>query len=147
MIKPSKDVSYITPKNYSRKNLICTCLCSLQLDSETLIVNNIKVIYSVNPTGGYSKIPITKNGKWKQYWNNDYSYWGEFNEIIELPYIFSKMKNEDYTIMTSYFKRDHVFMPFIDRIIINNLTEYNILKLQYDRKNKLSKIVKSSDYE
>jgi hypothetical protein len=122
-------------------------LCSLQIDDVTTILNNIKVIYSVNPTGGNSKPLLTKNGKFKQYWEKSYCYWGTFNEIVELPYIFSKMNDDDYTIITSYFKRDHVYMPFIEKIIINNLSEYNLLKIKNDRKNKLSNILKNSDDE
>jgi len=141
------DNCFTTPKNYSRKGVICTCMCSVEVDSVRTEVNSIKVVYSVNPTGGNSKPPVSKNGKWKQYWNNNYCYWGTFNEIVELPYIFSKMKNEDYTIITSYFKRDHVLVPFIVKIVINNLIEYNILKLQIDSKNKLGKIQNQSNYE
>ena len=55
--------------------------------------------------------------------------------------------DDDYTIITSYFKRDHVYMPFIEKIIINNLSEYNLLKIKNDRKNKLSNILKNSDDE
>jgi len=140
------DKSFTTPKNYSRKGVICNCLCSVEVGAN-LYVNSIKVVYSVNPTGGNSKPPKSKNGKWNQYWKDNYCYWGTFNEILELPYIFSKLKDEDYTILTSNFKRDHVLMPFVDKIIIHNIDEYNILKLQSDRKNKLGKIKKDSTYE
>lgn len=146
MIKSVYDV-HLTPKNYSRKGLVCTCLCSLELDNVRTELNSIKVIYSVNPTGGNSKPPVTKNGRWKQYWNNSFCNWGTFNEIIELPHLFSKLKDEDYTIITGFFKRDHVLMPFVYKIIINNISEYKILKLQCDRKIKLGKIKKDSDYE
>jgi len=134
-----RDFNNITPKNYSRKGLICTCLCTIEVDT---IVDKklIKVVYSVNPTGGDSKPPTTKNGKWKQYWNQSYSNWGTFNEIVELPDIFSKLEDDDYIIEISNFKRDHVMMPFIKKIIIVNLSKYNNLKLKLDRKNKINNI-------
>jgi len=148
MIKSSNlDYCFTTPKNYSRKGVICTCLCSIELDNIRTELNSIKVVYSVNPTGGYSIPKLSKNGRLKKYWKTNYCNWGTFNEIIEIPYIFSKLKNEDYTIITSFFKRDHVMMPFVEKIIINNLSEYNLLKLKIDRKNKLGNIIKDSSYE
>lgn len=125
-----------TPKNYSRKGKICSCLCRIMYDQ--MLPNKIErvmVKYEVEPKKESSYIPKLKKNQWATY-----ESWGTFTKIIELPKIFSKLDDEDYTIKTGTFTRDNIQMPCVAEILILNVNKYLNIKNREDRRNKLNKI-------
>jgi len=138
MIIKNDNNCWNTPKNYSRKNTICTCLCIVA--SEVKTIEYVKVKYEVSPTGK-GVAPIRQP---KKKYKPAHQDWGTFKQAIEIPEIFNKLDDEDYTVMVGTFLRDNVSMPFISAIIINNIEKYNIIKQKEERRKKLSKI---KDYE
>ena len=118
IIKDSK-IS-VKPKNYERRKTICSHLCYVSLGDK--LYEYLKVVYEVEPSGsGNAPIKQSKN-KWKP----TYCDWGTFKEIIEIPEIFSKLDEEDYTVYISKFVRDNVLMPCISEILIKNIVNYRI---------------------
>jgi hypothetical protein len=123
-----------TPKNFSRKNKICSCLCTLTIGEDVLNREKIVVKYEVEPhIFSYYMIPKLKKNQW-----SSYQTWGEFKKVIELPKIFEKLDDEkDFYIKIAHFLRDNVQMPLIYEVVITNVSKYQMIKLKDERKNKL----------
>ena len=135
-----------TPKNFSRKGNICSCLCRVLLlgtsDFDAIYLNNIQIKYEIIPN------KKRKNNFWRntKFGRDQWStYYGEFSKIIELPPIFSELDEEDYTIVIGSFKRDQIQMPFVHSVEIENVKKYQILKTKEDRRNKLNKLKNKID--
>jgi hypothetical protein len=133
-------IKWKTPKNFSRKGKICSCLCPvLRMGDKKffdILIENVIVKYEVEPnqTTSYIHHSLKKN-QW-----STYEYWGEFKQVIELPEIFSKLDKEDYTIKTGTFTRDNIQMPCVAEILILNIDKYLKIKNREERRNKLNKI-------
>jgi len=122
------------PKNFSRKNLICSCLCRLAHNALTL--ENVNVKYEIKPSGeNHLYVPKLKNNQWATY-----QHWGYFEKVIELPPVFEKLDEEDYLVKVGSFTRDHIQMPFIYEIQILNSKKYELLKNQLQRRKKLNNL-------
>ena len=123
-----------TPKNFSRKSKICSCLCTLTLGEDILNRERVVVKYEVEPNTEISHfIPKLKKNQWASY-----EKWGEFKKVVELPKIFEKLDDEkDFYIKIAYFSRDNIQMPLVYEIVITNVTKYQMIKLKDERKNKL----------
>lgn len=136
----------MTPKNYSKKGTICSCLCFISYDSK-ILEKNIKVVYEVEPNKDrvYSESRHNSLSYSKINTSRDRAYWGKYKRIIELPPIFDKLDDKDFTIKTGYFIRDKVEMPYVISIEINNLQKYQMIKTKEERKNKLDKIASNED--
>ena len=123
------------PKNYKRKNTTCTCLTKIINSNKCLLSDNIEVKYSIKYNDNNSiKISYNKVKK------NKPDNWCIFDQVLELPKIFEKLDEEDYIVNVSHFRRDKAKVPFINYIMINNLSKYEMLKTKEDRKQKLTKI-------
>lgn len=122
------------PRNYSRKNYICSCECPICDDGK--IIDRFMVKYEIEPNKNIIK--QSKNyghGRW-----STYSYWGKFGKVIELPSIINKMNDDEYIVKTGHFTRDNIQVPFICEIEILNIQKYNMLKTQIQRKKKLKNL-------
>jgi len=132
-----------TPKNYSRKGKICSCLCPIisgsigtkRGDVPKLNIERGMVKYEVEPKKESSYIPKLKKNQWATH-----EYWCTFTKIIELPKIFSKLDEEDYVVKTGTFTRDNIQMPCVAEILIVNVNKYLKIKMIEERRNKLNKI-------
>ena len=135
--------SYRKPKNYSRKSLICSCDCPVMYNEEEprIHLDNIKVKYSVK-TIKHSKYTSTKNTYTKGRWGTTYSHWGEFDDVVELPEMFSKLNDDEFSVKLSEFTRDNRQMPYICEIEVYNMKKYKTLKIQEQRSKKLKNIMK-----
>lgn len=121
------------PKNYSRKDKICSCLCPIFFSNQ---IERVMVKYEVEPNKQQTNfIPKLKKNQW-----STYEYWGEFKQIIQLPDIFSKLNEEDYVIKIGSFLRDNIQMPCISHIDIINTQKYLNIKNKEERRKKLVKI-------
>lgn len=136
LIKINRDKSGLKPINYKRKNKCCTCVTRIVKSNDTRVMDLITVKYSVTPNDGNIKSSNIK----KKLRHNIYSYWGVFDQVLEIPEIFNKMNEDDYYVHVSNFLRDNILMPFIDYIQINNIEKYENLKNKENRKQKLFKI-------
>lgn len=127
----------MTPKNYSRKNRNCSCLCPIicKSDSKEIKFNQefVQVKYEVEPIKEHTHYRKLKKNEWPTY----RPIWGEFKKIIELPKIFEKLDENDFFINTAYFMRDNIRMPFVSNITITNIHKYEMIKIKEERKNKL----------
>lgn len=128
--------TFSTPKNFSRKNKVCSCLCNMTtIPSTGTFIEKVTIKYEVEPHITSHYINPKKN-EW-----SSYQTWGDFKKVIELPKIFEKLDDEkDFFIKTAYFLRDNVQMPFIYEIVITNYPKYQMIKVRDQRKNKLLKI-------
>lgn len=126
-----------TPKNFSRKNKICSCLCTLTIDEDILNREKVLIKYEIEPNrSSYHMIPKLKKNQW-----STYQAWGEFKKVIELPKIFEKLDEEkDFFIKTAYFLRDNIQMPLVYEIVVTNFSKYQMIKLKDERKNKLLRL-------
>jgi hypothetical protein len=127
------------PNNFSRKGVICSCLTPIiELDGSgrPKIIEKKIIKYSVEPNKNLNRDLISPIKIRKNLWTT-WQYWGEFNNIVELPPVFSKLDEKDYDIEIATFTRDNIQMPFIFNIIIKNSSKYNNLKLKEERKKKL----------
>lgn len=124
------------PKNYSRKECICSCECPISNNGK--IIDRIMVKYEVEPNKNIYKINNKNKNKFMLF------YWGNFKEVIQLSPIFDKLEDDDFVIKTSYFTRDNIQMPFIYGIEIKNIEKYKMLKLKEERRKKLGKIADPS---
>lgn len=135
------------PKNYSRKSLICTCDCQVVSSESTprVLLDNVVVKYKVKPIKGNKYTHgISKNEFKDSRWGTTYySYWGEFDGIVELPDLFKKLNDDEFSIKTAFFTRDNRQMPFVSEIEVYNTEKYNILKLKTQRNKKLKNIIKN----
>jgi len=134
---------YRKPKNYLRESLICSCDCPVMYNEKDprIYLGDIKVKYSVKPIKNNNKHSINKNITSNSYWNTIYSHWGEFDEVVELPELFSKLNDDEFTVKVSEFTRDNRQMPFICEIEVYNIRKYEHLKKVSERKNKLKNIM------
>jgi hypothetical protein len=108
-----------TPKNYSRKGKICSCLCPITYLDTKKVVNIEKVLvkYEVEPNKeSTSYISKLKKNQW-----SSYQYWGKFKQITELPKIFEKLNEEDFKVKIGSFSRDNIQMPYVSEIEILNV--------------------------
>jgi len=135
---------YKKPKNYSRKALVCSCQCPVMYnESEPAIhLDNIMVKYSVKQIKNRSNYDKGVNYRNNHHWDMTYSYWGEFNKVVELPKLFSKLNDEDFTVKISDFSRDNRQMPYICEIEVYNVEKYKQLKIVEQRSSKLKNILK-----
>jgi len=132
-----------TPKNYSRKGKICSCLSPVITGSigvkrgeePNFKIERVMVKYEVDPNIKSNFIPKLKKNQWATH-----EYWGNFTKVIELPKIFSKLDEEDYVVKTGTFTRDNIQMPCIAEILIVNVDKYLKIKMIEERRNKLNKI-------
>lgn len=127
-----------TPKNYSRKGKICSCLCPIYYEkNDTKMSDKTIIKYEVEPNKHTNSkfIPKLKKNQWASY-----QYWGEFKKIVELPQIFSKLDEEDYVVKIGSFSRDNIQMPCVASIVILNVDKYLTIKNKEERKKKLNKI-------
>lgn len=129
----SSSVSIYKPKNFTRKNTICSCITKI-VDSNGKIIDTGKVKYSLEP-----KTNTSNNTTYKYNKRISIRYWGKFEEVLELPKIFRNLDENDFTIHTSNFHRDKILMPFI-YISVENIEKYEILKTKEKRKEKLFEI-------
>ena len=136
MLKIS-DTSCQKPRKFSRKVFICSCECAVIPNASKNILDKVIVKYEIeyDQDFNYSYTPQ------KSYWGS-YQYWGKFKKIVELPKIFEKLNDNEYTIYTGYFTRDNCQMPCIYKIEILNESKYLNLKKQEERKKKLNTINK-----
>ena len=127
-----------SPKNYSRKNNICSCLCPVvSLPILTDVLDNVKVKYKLTINELCAK-PEKKN--YRRSWST-FQYWAFFDKIIELPKIFDELNENDFIIKTAYFTRDDVQIPFVSEIEIINLKKYKNIKIKDNRKRKLLNLI------
>ena len=124
----------LKPKNFSRKVFICSCQCVISCGSNALEYVTVK--YEVDPNKELHYYAERK----KSFWSTPH-IWGKIKRIIELPSMFSKLDEEDFIVYTGYFRRDNVDMPFVSNIEIFNIEKYKKIKLQEQRKEKLSKLI------
>lgn len=123
------------PKNFSRKGKICSCLCRILNGNTGNNIEKVMVKYEVTPNTNSLSYIRPKKYTWA-----NHQYWGEFKQIIELPKVFSKLEDEDYTIKIGSFSRDNIQMPYVAEILILNVNKYLKIKNAEERRNKLNKI-------
>lgn len=132
----SRGVGLRKPKNYSKKGTVCSVTCIILDTAGNILDRNQKIVYEVEPNKDrlvFSRVNTRKNR----------AYWGSVKNIIELPSLFDKLADDDFSINTGYFTRDNVEMPYVTSIEIKNGEKYKILKTKEDRKKKLTKISNS----
>lgn len=130
------------PKNYSRKNSICSCECPIRLDGKT--IDKFMIKYEIEPDKSIKKIiPNIKSNYGIKYWaTGTNTYWGKFKKVVELPEVLNKMENDEYLIKTGHFTRDNIEVPFVYEIEILNIQKYNTTKIQLERNKKIKNLNK-----
>ena len=139
----SRGVGLRKPKNYSKKGTVCSVLCIILDTAGNILDRNQKVVYEVEPNKDRIYSEARHNTFSRVNTRKNRAYWGSVKNMIELPSLFDKLADDDFSINTGYFTRDNVEMPYVTSIEIKNGEKYKILKTKEDRKKKLTKISNS----
>ena len=123
--------NYQKPKNYSRKEFICSCECFI-VDENNSTIDKAMIKYKVSPN---KKNVNFSRSESKKYWFTP-SSWGEFDKVTEYPKIISKLENNEFEITTGTFLRDGINMPFVFSVMVYDKNKYLTLKTQETRKSK-----------